>query len=82
MMNYFWGLGFFWMLALFTLGILLFVFWIWMLIEALKKRDVLWIALLTIGIFTGIFGLLFALLYYLLEYSKKETVKKRIRQER
>ena len=65
------------MLLIFSLGILLFVFWLWMFIEALKKRDTLWIILFLVGILTGIFGLLFALFYYFLEYEKGKKAGKK-----
>jgi len=77
MMDFFWGIGLYWMLVIFSLGILLFIFWLWMFIEALKKRDTLWIILFLVGVITGIFGLLFALLYYFLEYEKNKKGSKK-----
>ncbi|MSR85882.1 hypothetical protein EXS74_00635 [Candidatus Woesearchaeota archaeon] len=76
MMNYFWGLGFGWMLVILLFFLAVFIFWLWMFIEALKKRDTLWIVLLLIGLCT-MFAWFFALLYYLLEYTKKEKQKVR-----
>ncbi|HIH14975.1 MAG TPA: hypothetical protein HA360_00395 [Nanoarchaeota archaeon] len=78
MMNFFWGIGIYWMLFFFTVALLLFLFWLWMFIEALKKRDTMWIILFLVGLFTMMFGWIFALLYYFLEYEKnKKGSKKR-----
>ena len=77
MIDLFWGIGLYWIFGVFTIGILLFVFWLWMFIEALKKRDVLWIILFLVGIWTVLFGLLFALLYYFLEYETDKNGSKK-----
>lgn len=76
MMNLFMGLGLYFMLLFFVIGLLLFIFWLWMFIEAIKNRNMLWIILLVVGIFTGILGIVFAVVYYFMEYKKK-SVKKR-----
>jgi len=71
-----WGIGFGWMLLFMALFFVVFIFWLWMFIEALKRRDILWIVLLLVGLFT-MFSWFFALLYYLLEYTKKKDTKTR-----
>ncbi len=71
------GLGFLWMSLFMLIFLVLFIFWLWMFIEVLKKRDILWIVLLLIGLCTIIFGWFFALLYYFLEYDKRHKTKKK-----
>lgn len=51
--------------------ILGFVFWLWMFIDVLKKRDTLWIVLFVLSALTGFLGGLLATIYYFVEYRKK-----------
>jgi hypothetical protein len=48
-----------------------FIFWLWMFIDALKKRDTLWIALFIFSFLTGFLGGLMATIYYFVVYTKK-----------
>ncbi|MFH0817638.1 MAG: hypothetical protein V1909_03305 [Candidatus Micrarchaeota archaeon] len=62
------GLG----IGVIILIVLSYLFWLWMFIEALKKRDTLWIALFIIAFLTGFLSWLVPLLYYFIEYRKKD----------
>jgi hypothetical protein len=48
-----------------------FVFWLWMLVDALRKRDTLWIALLIFSFFTGFLSGLMATVYWFVVYRKR-----------
>jgi hypothetical protein len=60
------GLGTF-VLIILVIG---YIFWLWMFIDALKKRDILWIALFIFCFFTGFLSGLIATLYYYIVYRK------------
>ncbi len=47
-----------------------YVFWLFMLIDAIKKRDVLWICLFAFSFITGFLSGVLALIYYFVEYKK------------
>jgi hypothetical protein len=47
-----------------------YIFWLWMFIDALKKRDTLWIVLFIFCFFTGFLGGLIATIYWFVEYKK------------
>ena len=76
MSSFFLGIGMYWMFTFFILALLALLLWLWMLVEALKRRDVLWIVLLLFSLFTGFLVPLFAFLYYLLEYEKRSVKRK------
>lgn len=65
------GLGFF-IVPFIAFFIFLFVFWIWMLVDCLKRKfkgdndKLLWALLLIIG------GLIGAILYFFIVYNKKK----------
>lgn len=50
--------------------ILSYVFWLFMFVDALKKRDILWIALFAFSFFTGFLSGILAALYYFIVYKK------------
>ncbi len=51
-------------------------FWLAMLIDALKKKDTMWIALLIVGFLTGALCGLLAVLYYELMYRDEQGHRK------
>ena len=57
-------------LVVIILLILGYLFWLWMIIDALKKRDTLWIALFIVSFFTGFLSGIIATLYYIIVYKK------------
>ena len=67
--------------AILTIGLVLiillliwgYVFSIWMFIDALEKRDILWITLFVISFFTGILPSILSTVYY---YSVSKPAKK------
>jgi hypothetical protein len=60
------GLGAF-VLIILVIG---YIFWLWMFIDCLKKRDILWITLFIFCFFTGFLSGLIATLYYYIVYKK------------
>lgn len=59
-----------------------FMFWMWMFIDALKKRDMMWVALFVVSLMTGALSGLVAGLYYLIVYKKNKPVGHPFREER
>lgn len=53
------------------LGILGFIFWLWMFIDALKHRDILWIVLFVFCFFTGFLQGIIAIIYYFVVYRNR-----------
>ena len=60
------GLGFF----IIILIILSYIFWLVMFIDALKRRDILWIILFIFCFFTGFLSGIIAIIYYFVAYKK------------
>ena len=48
-----------------------YVFWVWMFIDALTRRDTLWIALFIISFLTGFLPGIMASVYYYTVYKKE-----------
>lgn len=53
------------------LAILSYVFWLWMFIDAVKKRDTMWILLFVVSFLTGFLSGIIAFIYYMVVYKKK-----------
>jgi hypothetical protein len=60
------GLGIFIIIIL----VVEYLFWLWMFIDALRKRDILWITLFILSFFTGFLSGVIATLYYVIAYKK------------
>ena len=64
-----------WILGLGTIIIILliisFVFWLIMFIDAVKKRDALWIVLFIFCAFTGFLSGIIATIYYFVAYKRQ-----------
>lgn len=65
------GIGIGLLVLLVILLIAGFVFWLWMFIDVLKKRDTMWIVLFVVSALTGFLSGLLATIYYFVEYRKK-----------
>jgi hypothetical protein len=63
------GFAFFLIALAIVLAVVSFLFWLNMLTDALKKRDVLWISLLVAGFLSGVLSGLFSTLYYEIMYK-------------
>lgn len=64
------GLGIFFVVVLIILAVLSYVFWLVMFIDALKRRDMLWIALFIFCALTGVLSGIIAAVYYWEVYKK------------
>lgn len=62
------GMSMFLLVLILVLVVLSYIFWVVMFVDALKKRDLLWIALFIFSFFTGFLSGLLALIYYFAEY--------------
>jgi len=69
------GIGIAGLLFLILLGVLILVFWLWMLIESAKAKEWGWFAGMLITWVFGFGGVLMAILYYFLEYRKQREAK-------
>ena len=59
------------------LTIIGYIFWLFMFIDALKRRDTLWILLFILSFFTGFLSGILATIYYFVIYkSQKEQTAK------
>ena len=65
------GLGVIAVIAIIIFLVLSYLFWIWMFIDAVKKRDVMWIVLFVVSALTGFLSGVLATIYYFVEYKKK-----------
>lgn len=60
------GMGMFFVFLI----ILGYIFWLCMFIDALRRRDVLWIVLFIFCFFTGFLSGIIALIYYFVAYNR------------
>ncbi len=64
------GMGIAAIAFLIILLIVEYVFWLFMFIDAVKKRDTLWIALFAFSFITGFLSGILATIYYFVVYKK------------
>ncbi|NOZ80791.1 MAG: hypothetical protein GXP63_03900 [DPANN group archaeon] len=55
--------------------ILGYIFWLVMFIDALKRRDTLWILLFVLSFFTGFLNGILATIYYFVVYKPQKACK-------
>ena len=65
------GAGIALLVFLIILAIISYIFWLWMFIDAVKKRDNMWIILFIVSFLTGFLSGVIAGIYYIVEYKKK-----------
>lgn len=63
---------------LLLIPISLFILWVWMFIDAIKRNEEMWIILFILGmLFAALPGWVVAVLYYFMVYKKKSRKKRK-----
>lgn len=66
------GLGIGIVLLIIVLALACYLFWLWMFIDALARRDTLWIALFIVCFFVAGLSGIIAFVYYITVYKKNK----------